>query len=324
MRECGEQYPVVDGIHRFLPTSRLAHYEPFLRDYTAVRLAEGRGTADVDVLPAASRADARWTDRVAVDDPPAHVGDGARSGAARGWATAWWSSMSGPASAGCRTGCHELGHFPHAVDLTVDDDDGLGAARHYGPPWPRYQAEMDALPFADAQADVVVFNASLHYSTDYVRTIGEALRVLRPGGTGRDHGFTDLRSRRSGQADGRRASRRLRAALRDAIRQRRLDRVPHRRDARRHRRAARNPMGASPNVVRMAVGAATVEGAAAPTPPTEPLRRARRSVTLSNISNPRLRRDFRDPVRRNRDADVGRHVVAGTTGWARCTTTSPL
>ena len=44
---CGEEYPVVDGIHRFLPTSRLAHYEPFLRDYTAVRLAEGRGTADV-------------------------------------------------------------------------------------------------------------------------------------------------------------------------------------------------------------------------------------------------------------------------------------
>ena len=42
---------------------------------------------------------------------------------------------------------------------------------------------MDALPFADAQADVVVFNASLHYSTDYVRTIGEALRVLRPGGS---------------------------------------------------------------------------------------------------------------------------------------------
>jgi SAM-dependent methyltransferase len=29
---------------------------------------------------------------------------------------------------------------------------------------------------------MVVFNASLHYSTDYVRTIGEALRVLRPGG----------------------------------------------------------------------------------------------------------------------------------------------
>ena len=41
---------------------------------------------------------------------------------------------------------------------------------------------MDALPFADAQADLVVFNASLHYSTDYGRTLGEACRVLRTGG----------------------------------------------------------------------------------------------------------------------------------------------
>jgi hypothetical protein len=29
---------------------------------------------------------------------------------------------------------------------------------------------MDALPFADSQVDIVVYNASLHYSTDYVRT----------------------------------------------------------------------------------------------------------------------------------------------------------
>ena len=40
-------------IHRFLPTARLAHYEPFLRDYTAVRLAEGGGPRLV--FPAASR-----------------------------------------------------------------------------------------------------------------------------------------------------------------------------------------------------------------------------------------------------------------------------
>ena len=82
---------------------------------------------------------------------------------------------------------HQLGHQPHAVDLTVDADDGLGAARHFCPLWPRDQAEMDVLPFADATsqsgADVVVFNASLHYSTSYARTLGEALRVLRPGGS---------------------------------------------------------------------------------------------------------------------------------------------
>jgi SAM-dependent methyltransferase len=31
--------------------------------------------------------------------------------------------------------------------------------------------------------DLVVFNASLHYSTDYAATLREALRVLRPRGT---------------------------------------------------------------------------------------------------------------------------------------------
>ena len=41
---------------------------------------------------------------------------------------------------------------------------------------------MDDLPFADATADLVVYNASLHYSTDYQRTLAEGLRVLKPGG----------------------------------------------------------------------------------------------------------------------------------------------
>ena len=65
----------------------------------------------------------------------------------------------------------------------MDDRDGLTAARHYAPSWPRLQAELDHLPLADSQADAAVFNASLHYSTDYLTTLREALRVLRPGGS---------------------------------------------------------------------------------------------------------------------------------------------
>ncbi len=41
---------------------------------------------------------------------------------------------------------------------------------------------MDNLPFADAQFDVAVFNASFHYSENYSRTLREAIRCLRPGG----------------------------------------------------------------------------------------------------------------------------------------------
>jgi SAM-dependent methyltransferase len=75
-----------------------------------------------------------------------------------------------------------LGHQPCAIDLNLDPRDGLGAARHYSGDWPRIQAEFDRLPLADQQADLVIYNASLHYSADYRATLTEALRVLRPGG----------------------------------------------------------------------------------------------------------------------------------------------
>lgn len=78
------------------------------------------------------------------------------------------------------------GHRPTAVDLQLDDQDGLGAARHYlnylSEPFPRFQAEMDRLPFDEGTFDVAIFNASFHYSEDYVRTLKEALRCLRPPG----------------------------------------------------------------------------------------------------------------------------------------------
>ncbi len=187
---CGQLYPVVDGIRRFLPADRLAHYQSFLHDYTAVRLAEGRAGVDAQYIrrlpqptPGGplesqwvlrSRSWATVRDRVLPTFGPGMGGNGLvvlDVGAGVGWLS---------------NRLHQLGHRPHAVDLTVDADDGLGAARHYGPPWPRYQAEMDALPFADATpdtgADMVVFNASLHYSTNYTNTVSEAMRVLRPGG----------------------------------------------------------------------------------------------------------------------------------------------
>jgi SAM-dependent methyltransferase len=79
------------------------------------------------------------------------------------------------------------GHFPIAVDLLTNDRHGLGAASHYLEKlpklFPRFQAELDNLPFADACCDCVIFNASLHYSEDYSRTVSEAVRCLRPGGT---------------------------------------------------------------------------------------------------------------------------------------------
>ncbi|MGD0831286.1 MAG: class I SAM-dependent methyltransferase [Terracidiphilus sp.] len=79
------------------------------------------------------------------------------------------------------------GHLPVAVDLSLSNLDGLGSAKHYRTVlesvFPRFQAEMDWLPFMDGQFDMAIFNASFHYAQDYEVTIREALRILRPGGT---------------------------------------------------------------------------------------------------------------------------------------------
>jgi SAM-dependent methyltransferase len=68
------------------------------------------------------------------------------------------------------------------VDLLTNPLDGLGAWVHYDAGFVPVQAEFEHLPFQARQMDFAVFNASLHYSTGYEKTLGEAWRVVRPGG----------------------------------------------------------------------------------------------------------------------------------------------
>jgi len=49
-------------------------------------------------------------------------------------------------------------------------------------PWLVVQADFDQLPIASASADIAIFNGSFHYSRDYLVTLREALRVLKPSG----------------------------------------------------------------------------------------------------------------------------------------------
>lgn len=73
-------------------------------------------------------------------------------------------------------------HRVCAVDIFLDPRDGLAAARHYDAEFAAVGAEFDCLPFASSSFDLAVFNSSVHYSTDYSRTLAETLRCLRPGG----------------------------------------------------------------------------------------------------------------------------------------------
>ena len=76
------------------------------------------------------------------------------------------------------------GHQPIAIDILGDPLDGLAAGRHYQDrtPFARLNAEFDDLPLANGSLDLAIYNASIHYSTDYRRTLCEIRRVLRPRG----------------------------------------------------------------------------------------------------------------------------------------------
>jgi len=73
-------------------------------------------------------------------------------------------------------------HRPIALGIFTDAKDGLGAARFYPRQFPVLEAEFDHLPVDNASVDLVIYNSSIHYSTDYRRTLSEARRVLRPAG----------------------------------------------------------------------------------------------------------------------------------------------
>lgn len=196
----------VDGIWRFLPPDRAAVFAPFLRDYTTIRDAEGYGYDDLarlrrlpDVDPAEPLA-WQWRMRaisfasllsvLRFEQPGIHEGPRRHTNSFSSFVALRGPSWIAPLRVldlGAGVGwlsnrLAELGHVPCAVDLNLDPRDGLGAAQHYGGDWPCVQTEFDRLPLADHQADLVIYNASLHYSTEYHATLAEALRVLRPGG----------------------------------------------------------------------------------------------------------------------------------------------
>jgi SAM-dependent methyltransferase len=68
------------------------------------------------------------------------------------------------------------------VDIFGDERDGLRAARHYPSPLRAIEADFDHLPLPAETFDLAIFNASVHYSADYIETLSEIRRCLRPSG----------------------------------------------------------------------------------------------------------------------------------------------
>ena len=174
-----------EGIWLALPRERKDYYARFICEYERIRAAEGRGSDTADYylsLPfrdLAGRNQSQWEIRARTFRylskqilprlrPDARILD---LGAGNGWL------------------CYRLalmGFKPVAVDLLVNDRDGLAAAKHYRARlpsmFPCVQAENTHLPFASEQFEAAIFNASFHYAENYASAVLETLRCLKRGG----------------------------------------------------------------------------------------------------------------------------------------------
>ena len=177
----GLHFRRVDDVWRMLLPERAPLFAQFTREYESVRRAEGRGDNHPDYYRAlpfhdlSGRMPGDWQIRRAsfealierVVTPlerqlarPLRVLD---VGAGNGWLS---------------NRLAQRGHAAAAVDLSSNEFDGLGCFHFYDAAFTPVQAEFDHLPFGESSVDLVVFNASFHYSTNYAATLGEAQRVL--------------------------------------------------------------------------------------------------------------------------------------------------
>lgn len=174
----------------------------FVADYGRIRAAEGRGSEDPEYYRAlpyrdlTGRNSGQWSIRARSFDYfvqrilPRNACDILDLGAGNGWLSYRLA---------------ERGHRPVAVDIFADSKDGLGAVVNYPERFPAIECEFDHLPFRDASFDLALFASSIHYSTDYRRTLAETRRCLRTGGTAviidtpvyrkREHGERMVRER---------------------------------------------------------------------------------------------------------------------------------
>lgn len=179
-----------NGIWKALPPERESYFQRFILEYQAIRAAEGRGSRQSEYYLAlpyrdlSRRNQFHWAIR-------SRTFGYIRNKLLPSMETAHPQGLNvldlGAGNCWLSYRLALRGHRPVAVDLLTNEQDGLGAAEHFRSHlpelFPRFQAELDRLPFAGRQFDLCIFNASLHYSERYEQTLREAIRCLRPGGT---------------------------------------------------------------------------------------------------------------------------------------------
>ena len=173
----GRWFATQNGVHRLLTQERRRELQPALEAYQRARRDEGwraqRGLPDV---PPGHPHAAVWRRR-------------ARQ-FARACALAEERLGRGPwrvldVGAGCgwaSTRLLEAGHRVAAVDVNLDDEDGLVAANGLVDDpagLPRAEADMEALPLEPSGMDLVLAAGVLHHAAHPARTLVEIRRVTR-------------------------------------------------------------------------------------------------------------------------------------------------
>ena len=173
----GRWFATHQGVHRLLTQERRRELQPALEAYQRVRRDEGwraeRGLPDV---PPGHPHAAIWRRRAR------HFAR-ARSLAHERLGRGPWRVLD--VGAGCgwaSTRFLEAGHRVAAVDVNLDEEDGLLAANGLVDDpagLPRAEADMEALPLEPASMDLVLAAGVLHHAARPARTLVEIRRVTR-------------------------------------------------------------------------------------------------------------------------------------------------
>lgn len=182
---CSQVYPAVDQVPRLATAEERRRLDAFAAEYRRRRLAEGwqpLSQADLLALPE-GRPPApfglywplrreTWQivrSRLITAGPRPEAGPVADLGAGVGWLSYRLAL---------------LGYRAVAVDASVDDAFGLGAARAYQAvaPFLAVQGDLERPPLQRSSLSLALFNASLHYAADLAAALRRAADLLKPGG----------------------------------------------------------------------------------------------------------------------------------------------
>jgi SAM-dependent methyltransferase len=184
---CEERFEVFGSVPRLLPAARAVALAQWSRSYREARLRDGwrpLAPEQLFALPFSSPSGypalywqvRRQTYRallrvLAARAPLPADGPIADLGAGVGWLSFRLA---------------ERGYCVLALEASLDDAFGLGAARAYlGPEAGRLllaQGDLEYPPLQAGRWGAVVFNASLHYASDLRSTLRRAAEALQPGG----------------------------------------------------------------------------------------------------------------------------------------------